>query len=74
MVSHDKKCTSEIKSRIAMAKSRVQQEEYFFHPQIGRKFKEQTDKVLHLERSFGAGMCTLRRVDQKFLESFQIWY
>jgi hypothetical protein len=41
MISHDAKCTREIISRIAMAKSRVQQEEEFFHPQIELKFKEE---------------------------------
>ena len=37
----------------------------FFHPQIGLKLKEKTGKVLHLERSFGAGMCKLRKVVQE---------
>jgi len=50
MILHDARCTREIKSRIAMAKNRVQQEEYSFHPQIA--LKEETGKVLHLERSF----------------------
>jgi hypothetical protein len=70
MILNDARCTREIKPRIAMAKSRVQQEDPF-HPQIGLTFKEETGKVLHLEHSFGAGKCKLRKVVQKCLESFQ---
>jgi hypothetical protein len=42
-----------------------------FHQQIGLTFKEETSEVLGLEHSFyGAEMWTLRKVDQKYLESF----
>jgi hypothetical protein len=32
--------------------SSIQQEEKSFHQQIGLKFKEETDKLLHVEHSF----------------------
>jgi len=51
MVTNDARCTREIKSRIFMAKSSIQQE-VSLHKQIGLKFKEQASKVLHLEHSF----------------------
>jgi len=38
------------------------------------KFKED-GKVLHVEHSFyGAETLTLRKVDQKYLESFGMWF
>jgi hypothetical protein len=44
-----------------------------FHQQIGLKFKDETSEVLHLERFFyGADTWTLRKVDQKCLESFEM--
>jgi hypothetical protein len=52
MITSDARCTREIKSRIAMAKNSIQQEEKSFHQQTGIKFKEETSKVLHLEHSF----------------------
>jgi len=33
-------------------KSNFQQEEGFFHQQIGLKFKDETSKVLHWRRAF----------------------
>jgi hypothetical protein len=51
MITNYARCTREIKSRIFMTKSNIQQE-VFFHKQIGLKFKEETSKVLHLEHSF----------------------
>ena len=36
------------------------------------KFEEETSKVLHLEQ-YGVENWTLRKVDQKYLESFEMW-
>ena len=33
-------------------KSRIQQEEDYFYQQIGLKFEEETNKMLHLEHGF----------------------
>jgi hypothetical protein len=39
------------------------------------KFKEESSKVLHLERSsYGGETWTLPTVDQKYLESFEMWF
>jgi len=44
------------------------------HQQIGLKFKEDS-QVLHLEHNFyGAEIWTLRKIDQKYLESFGMWF
>jgi hypothetical protein len=72
MITNNARCTHEIKPRIAIAKSRVQQEEDSFNLQNGPKFMEETVKKLHLEHSCCAGMCTLRK-DRKCLESFEMW-
>jgi hypothetical protein len=45
-------CTREIKSRIAIGRNSIHQEEGFFHEQIGRKFKKAANEVLHLEHNF----------------------
>lgn len=35
-----------------MEKSSIQQEERYFHQKIGRKFKEETNEMLHLKLRF----------------------
>jgi hypothetical protein len=55
-------------------KSRVQQEVYSFHYKAGLKFKEETSKLLHLDITlYGAKTSTFRKVDEKHLESFEMW-
>jgi hypothetical protein len=45
-----------------------------FHLQTGLKFKEETSEALHLEHTLhGAETWTLRKVDQKYLERFEMW-
>jgi hypothetical protein len=42
--------------------------------QIGLKFKEETSELPHLEISlYGAEIWTLRKVDEKYLESYKRW-
>jgi hypothetical protein len=44
------------------------------HKQIGLKFKEETSKVLHWSMVlYGIKTWTLRKADQKYLESFEMW-
>jgi len=50
LITNDSRCTREIKSTIAMAKATFNKK-VSFHQQIVLKFKEETSKVLHLERS-----------------------
>jgi hypothetical protein len=52
MITNDARCTREIKSRIAVAKSVFNKKKTFFYQQIGRKFKEETSEMLHLEHRF----------------------
>jgi hypothetical protein len=54
-------------------KSSIQHEDSF-HQYIGLKFKEETTKMLYWRISFyGAEIWTLPEVDQKYLESFEMW-
>ena len=46
------RCTSEIKSRIAMAKAAFNKKKNLFYQKIGLKFEEETSEMLHLERGF----------------------
>jgi len=53
---------------------RIRQEEYYFISKLDLKFKVKSSKVLHLEHSlYGGETWTLRKVDQKYLESFKAW-
>jgi hypothetical protein len=52
IIANNARCTCEIKSRIAMEETSIQQEEKSFHQKIGLKFNEETSKVLYLEHSF----------------------
>ena len=46
----------------------------FFYQQIGLKFEEETSEMLHLEHGwYGVETWTIRAVDQKHLESFEMW-
>jgi hypothetical protein len=54
-------------------KSRFQQDEESFHQHIGIKFKEETIKCYILSRAlYGAETLTFRKVNQKYLESFEM--
>ena len=52
LLTNDGRCTREIKSRIAMAKAAFSKKKTLFYQQIGLKFEEQTNKMLHLEHGF----------------------
>jgi hypothetical protein len=54
--------------------SNIQQKEGPICQQIGLRFKEETIKILRLEhRLNGAETGTLWTVDQKYLESYEMW-
>jgi hypothetical protein len=51
MITNDARCTHEIKIMIAVAAA-ASNKKKTFHQSVGLNFKEETGKVLHLERSF----------------------
>jgi len=52
MLTNDGRWTREIKSRIAMEKAAFSKKKTFFYQQIGLKFEEEINKMLHLEHGF----------------------
>jgi hypothetical protein len=74
MITNDTRFTREIKSRIAMAKkhSTIRR---LFPSKLYLNLKKKTNKLLHLEHSFVWCLnWTLREVDQKYPETFEMWY
>ena len=56
------------------SKTSIQQEEGYFHKQIGLTLEEEASKALHLERSIiWRWYWTLKKVDQKYLDNFEMW-
>ena len=51
MLTNDGRCTRDIKSRIVMAKAAFSKKKTLYQ-QIGLKFEEETNKMLHLEHGF----------------------
>jgi len=74
ILTNDGKCTCEIKSRIAMKKAAFDKKRALFTSTLDLKFSKKLVKdyiwgiVL-----YGAETWTLRAVDQKQLESFEMW-
>jgi len=61
-------------SRGLSLQSSIQQDEYSFHHQIRLKFNKETREVLHwIVALYGDETWTLRRVDRKYLERFEMW-
>jgi hypothetical protein len=57
--------------KIAFSKKKA----FFFHQQIGLKFMEEFGKCYILSTAFySAEIWTLRKIDQKFLERFEMWF
>jgi hypothetical protein len=70
MVTNDARCTHEVALKIA--KNSTQQRESYFHQQIGLKCKEKLVKCYIWSRAvYGAETWTLRKTDQKYLESLK---
>jgi hypothetical protein len=57
-----------------MAKAAFNKKKNLFTNQTGLKFEEETSKVLRLDHCLhGAETWTLRKLDQKYLQSFEMW-
>ena len=66
------RCTQEIKSRLPYKCSFQQKDS--FHRQTGIKFRKEKSKGYILSIAmYGAAIWTLRKVDQKYLKSFEMW-
>ncbi|PNF15833.1 hypothetical protein B7P43_G09891, partial [Cryptotermes secundus] len=73
MLTDDGRCTCEIKSRIAMAKAAFSKKNLFTRKLDLNLRKKLVKCYVWSIALYGAGTWTLRAVDQKHLESFEMW-
>ena len=74
MLTNDGRCTCEIKSRIAMAKAAFNKKRAHFTTTLDLKLRKKLVKCYIWSRVlYGAETWTIRAVDQKHLECFEMW-
>ncbi|PNF29424.1 hypothetical protein B7P43_G06842 [Cryptotermes secundus] len=74
LLTDDGRCTSEIKSRIAMAKAAFSKKKYLFTSKLDLNLRKKLVKrYIWSIALYGAETWTLRAVDKKHLESFEMW-
>ncbi|PNF17874.1 hypothetical protein B7P43_G02249 [Cryptotermes secundus] len=74
LLTYAGKCTSEIKSRIAMAKAAFSKKKNLFTSKLDLNLRKKLVKCYIWSIAlYGAETWTLRAVDQKHLESFEMW-
>jgi hypothetical protein len=74
MITSDARCTHEIKSRIAMAKAEFNKKKTLFTSKLDLNLRKKLIKFYIWSIAlYGAETWTLRKVYQKYLESFEMW-
>ena len=74
ILTNDGKCTCEIKCRIAMAKAAFNKKKALFVSTLDLELRKKLVKsYIWSIALYGAETWTLRPVDQKHLESFEMW-
>jgi len=74
LLTNDGRCTREIKSRIAMAKAAFSMKNTLFTSKLDLNLRKKLIKCYIWSMAlYGAETWTLRAVDQKYLESFEMW-
>jgi hypothetical protein len=74
MLTNDGRCTCEIKSRIAMTKTAFNKTRALFTNKMGLELRKKLVKCYIWSIAlYGDEMWTLWAVDQKHLESFEMW-
>jgi hypothetical protein len=72
LIANSARCNSEIKCKMALTEASFNLKT--FHQQIWLKFKEEINKLLHLEHSFvWCWNLDTAKVDQKCLENYEMW-
>jgi hypothetical protein len=74
MITCDARCTCEIKSRIAMAQAAFNKKKTLLTSKLDLNLRKKlvTSYICSIAL-YGAETWTLRKVDQKYLESFEMW-
>jgi hypothetical protein len=74
MITHDARCTHELKHRIAMAKAAFNKKKTLFATKLDFNLRKKLVKCCIWSIAlYGAETWTLWKVDQKYLESFEMW-
>jgi hypothetical protein len=74
MITNDVRCSREIKSRIAMTKAAFNKKKTLFTSKLDLNLRKKLVKCYVWSIALcGAETWTLRKVDQKYLESFELW-
>jgi hypothetical protein len=74
MITNDARCTCEIKSRIAMAKAAFNKKKNLFTSKLDLNLRQKLVKCYIWSIAlYGAETWTLQKMDQKYLESFEMW-
>ena len=74
MLTNDGRCTCEIKCRIAIAKAAFNKKRALFTSTLDLKLRKKLIKCYIWSIAlYGAETWTIRAVDQKHLENFQMW-
>jgi hypothetical protein len=74
MITNDARCTREIKSRIAMSKAAFNKKKTLFTSKLDLNLgKKLVKSYIWSIALYDAETWTLRKVDQKYLKSFEMW-
>jgi hypothetical protein len=73
MITNDARCTREIKSRIVMAKAAFNKKTLFTSKLDLNLRKKLVNCYIWSIALYCAETWTLRKIDQKYLESFEMW-
>jgi hypothetical protein len=74
MITNDARCTHEIKSRIVMAKAAFNKKKALFTGKLVLNLKKKlVNCYIWNIALYSAETSTFRKVDQKYLESFEMW-
>jgi hypothetical protein len=74
MITNNARCTREIKSRVAMTKAPFNRKKTIFTSKLDLNLRKKLVKCYIWNIAlYDAENGTLRKVDQKYLESFELW-
>jgi hypothetical protein len=74
MITNDARCTHEMKSRIAMTKAAFNNKKTLFTSKLNLNLRKKLVKCYTWSIAlYGAETWALRKVDQEYLESFEMW-
>jgi hypothetical protein len=75
MITNDASCTREIKARIAMAKAAFSRKKTLFTSKLELELRRKLVKCyIWSVALYGAETWTLQKLDQKYLESYEMWW